>query len=156
MTDLLKEGYFTEDVVVTKNNTLYLNGEPKIHFIGLSTSLRMKSVSFANVENIVFDEFIETRRNRSYLPNEVELLYDLVETVNRLRIDRPEVKVWMLANKVSFDNPYFLEWGVSEFPQRFQKFKGGLLVVESYENREFIELKKQSRFGRFIEGTKYA
>ena len=155
MTDLYREGYYKNDVIAIKNNTLMLNGVVKVRFIGLSTSNKKKSVSYANVDCMVFDEFIETKKGRNYLQNEVEMLLDLIETVNRLRIDRPEVRVYLLANKVTFVNPYFTYFNIKPFTGRFKKFKNGLVVVENYSNAEFVDLKKKSRFGQLIEGTKY-
>lgn len=155
MTDLYREGYYEEDSVTIKNNILMKNGEVKVRYIGLSTSNKKKSVSYANVDCIVFDEFIETKKGRNYLQNEVEMFLDLIETVNRLRIDRPEVRVYLLANKVTFVNPYFTYFNIKPFTGRFKKYKNGLIVVENYTNDEFIELKKKSKFGQLIEGTKY-
>ena len=79
----------------------------------------------------VFDEFIETKKGRNYLQNEVEMFLDLIETVNRLRIDRPEVRVYLLANKVTFVNPYFTYFNIKPFTGRFKKYKNGLIVVEN-------------------------
>ena len=155
MSDLYKEGYYEEDAITIKNDRLVRNGETKIIFQALSTSNKKKSVSYADVDYIVFDEFIETKANRNYLAKEVELFLDLIETVNRLRIDRPEVRVFLLANKVSFVNPYFTYFNIKPFTGRFKKFHNGLIVVENYQNQEFIKLKKESRFGKLIEGTKY-
>ena len=155
MTDLYREGYYLENAISIKSNVLVMNGTPKVRFIGLSTSNKKKSVSYANVDCIVFDEFIETKKGRNYLQNEVEMLLDLIETVNRLRIDRPEVRVYLLANKVTFVNPYFTYFNIKPFTGRFKKYKNGLIVVENYSNDEFVKLKKKSRFGQLIDGTKY-
>lgn len=155
MTDLYREGYYQEDSITIKSNVLMMNGAPKIRYVGLSTSNKKKSVSYANVDCIVFDEFIETKKGRNYLQNEVEMFLDLIETVNRLRIDRPEVRVYLLANKVTFVNPYFTYFNIKPFTGRFKKYKNGLIVVENYSNDEFVKLKKASRFGQLIEGTKY-
>lgn len=132
-----------------------MNGEVKIFFVALSSAFRKKSVSYGGVNLIVFDEFIEARKTRSYLKGEVEMFLDLIETVNRLRVDRPEVRVFCLANKVTFANPYFVYWGIKEFDGRFKKFHKGLIVVENYENALFTDLKKKSKFGQLIEGTRY-
>ena len=155
MSDLYKEGYYLDDAITIKDHRLIINGETKIFFVSLSTSNKKKSVSYANVDYIVFDEFIETKQNRNYLPKEVEMFLDLIETINRLRVDRPEVRCFLLANKVTFVNPYFTFFKIKPFTGRFRKFKNGLIVVENYTNQDFIELKKKSRFGQLIEGTKY-
>lgn len=153
--DVHKEGYFLDNTFSLKNHVLYMDGQPKVHFVGLSLEHKKKSVSYPDVDMMVFDEFIEMRKRRAYLPNEPELLLDLMETVNRLRIGRKEVQCFCLANKISFNNPHFLYWNIKEFPQRFQRYKNGLIVVENYNNAEFLNAKKNSRFGQLIEGTQY-
>ena len=155
MKDLIQEGLYQEDAITIQNHRLIMNGEVKIFFVALSQAFRKKSVSYGGVNLMVFDEFIEARKTRSYLKGEVEMFLDLIETVNRLRIDRPEVRVFCLANKVTFANPYFVYWGIKEFEGRFKKFQKGMIVVENYYNASFTELKKKSRFGQLIEGTKY-
>ena len=155
MADLWKEGYYESDSITIKSDRLIKNGEVKVIFQALSTSNKKKSVSYADVDYIVFDEFIETKANRSYIAKEVELFLDLIETVNRLRVDRPEVRVFLLANKVSFVNPYFTFFNIKPFTGRFKRFKDGLIVVENYYNEEFVKMKKESRFGKLIDGTKY-
>lgn len=156
MTDLIKAGLFVEDAVTVKSHRLMLNGEVKIIFVGLSTAFKKKSVSYADVDMIVFDEFIETRKNRSYLPDEVTMLLDLVETVNRLRLDRKEVRVFMLANRITFGNPYFSFWNIKPFTERFRRYQNGLIVVENYNNELYKQLKHESRFGQLVKGTKYS
>ena len=155
MADLYQTGLFADDAITIKEHRLYLNGEVKIFFVALSQAFRKKSVSYAGVEIIVFDEFIEARKSRAYLKGEVEMFLDLIETVNRLRVDRAEVRCFCLANKVTFANPYFVYWKIKEFDGRFKKFKNGLIVVENYDNQLFMEMKKKSRFGQLIDGTKY-
>lgn len=155
MKDLIQEGLYQENSITIQNHRLIMDGEVKIFFVALSQAFRKKSVSYGGVNLIVFDEFIEARKTRSYLKGEVEMFLDLIETVNRLRIDRPEVRVFCLANKVTFANPYFVYWGIKEFEGRFKKFQKGMIVVENYYNATFTELKKKSRFGQLIEGTKY-
>lgn len=155
MKDLIQEGLYQDDSITIQNHRLIMNGEVKIFFVALSQAFRKKSVSYGGVNLMVFDEFIEARKTRSYLKGEVEMFLDLIETVNRLRIDRPEVRVFCLANKVTFANPYFVYWGIKEFEGRFKKFQKGMIVVENYYNASFTELKKNSRFGQLIEGTKY-
>ena len=71
--DLISNGFITEEMEIKhEGNTILLNGEPRIHFVALSISMKKKSVPYPNVNWIVFDEFIETRVNRSYLPKEEE------------------------------------------------------------------------------------
>lgn len=145
-----------EDNIEIKNGTLYINGMEKIFFVSLSTSTRKKSQSFHGVDKIIYDEVFEGVGNRRYLKNEVDILLELYETVNRLRLDgRKDVRVYLLSNKTTFVNPYFTYWNILPFTERFKTFKEGLIVVENYENKDFNKLKKESKFGQLITGTKY-
>ena len=101
--DLISEGYIDDSMQIEQEgNTILLNGEPRIHFVALSISMKKKSVPYPNVNWIVFDEFIETRVNRNYLPNEAEMLLEFISTVNRYRPDRQEVRTFLIGNKVSW------------------------------------------------------
>ena len=155
--DLYQENVIQpEDDIYIRNGVLYVGGIEKVFFIALSTSQRKKSQSFGGVDKIIYDEVFEGVGNRRYLPNEVDILLELYETINRLRIDgRRDCRVFLLSNKTTFVNPYFVYWNILPFSERFKSYKGGLIVVENYENPEFIKLKKASKFGQLIEGTKY-
>lgn len=145
-----------DDDIKIDNGILYIGGFPKIYFVALSTSQRKKSQSYHNVDKIIYDEVFEGVGNRRYLRNEVDILLELYETINRLRIDgRKDCRVFLLSNKTTFVNPYFTYWGILPFTERFKSFKDGLIVVENYENTEFVKLKKESRFGKLIAGTRY-
>lgn len=161
LSDLISTGAITDEEGddvnewMYKDGILYHWGTPKIYFIALSTSRRNKSQSYQNVTEIVFDEFLEKDAS-NYLKGEVDKLYELIETVNRLRIDgRKEVRVIMLANKISFVNPYFVHWHILPFAQRFKSFEDGLVIVENYHNEEFSEIKKKTKFGRLAMRSDY-
>lgn len=156
--DLYQEGVLSpEEPVKIKNDILTIGGVEKIFFVALSTSQRKKSQSYGGVDKIIFDEVFEGVGARRYLNNEVDVLLELYETINRLRIDgRKDCRVFLLSNKTTFVNPYFTYWNILPFSERFKTFKDGLIVVENYENPTFVKLKKESRFGKLIEGTKYA
>lgn len=159
--DLINEGYLPEDLdYYIEGNTLYIDGLAKVIFVGLSTARRLKSQSFPKVDKIIFDEFLEEEtRTSAYLKDEVNLFLGLYETVNRLRTGedgRKDVRVFFLANKTSFVNPYFSFWHITPFAKRFKKFKDGLIVVENYENEAFKDLKKKTKFGQLIEGTSFS
>lgn len=71
----------------------------------LSTPTKFKSMSFGeDCTRIIFDEFVPD--DGRYLENEYELLTTFISTVNR---NRPTggLKVYMIGNMVSVDNPYF-------------------------------------------------
>ena len=158
MGDLIGTGVIDpeEHDIVCEAGKLSIDGEVKIYFVALNTAPRKKSQSYHMVDAIIYDEVFEMKGGRRYLTNEVEKFLELIETVNRLRLDgRKEVRCFLLANKTTFVNPYFTYWNILPFTERFKTFKDGLIVVENYENKDFVEAKKQTKFGKLISGTSY-
>ena len=152
--DLIAEGRVSEDLIRIESGILYYDKTPKIYFIPLSLQQKYKSINFGDVNKVIFDEFAEIK-SWKYLANEVNEFMELLETINRLRPEGKEVRVFMLANKISWVNPYSKAWGIKPFTQRFKHFKDGLLVVENWNDPDFITAKKQTKFGRFVDGTEY-
>lgn len=123
--------------------------------MALSRANYYKSASFPLVNLIIFDEFIiDTSQNMRYLKNEVRKLLDLIETVDRMR---DEVRVYMLANSISFFNPYTLYWNLSvPKGKAWSKAVDGLVLVELVgDDEEFRAKKLSTRFGRLTGDTEY-
>ena len=161
--DVVAEGYIDPAEYRQEANSILRNygteefpdWRVQIQFIALKTSSRVKSQSYHDTDMIVYDEFLE-RNQSKYIKNEAEVFLELYETVNRLRLDgRKEVRVFFLANNISFINPYFAYWNILPFEGRFKTFKNGLICVESYTNQAFVNAKKATKFGQLIDGTKY-
>lgn len=142
-----------------QGHTLYYKDRPKGYFIALSKQAIEKSGSFHTVDKIVFDEcFLKPHGSHRYLNDEVEMFLELMETVNRLRLDgRREVRAVLIGNKTSYLNPWFAYYGIKPFDGRFRWAPGkkGLVLVENYTNAKFSEIKRHTKFGRLIDGTKY-
>lgn len=130
----------------------YVDGEPVIYFVALSTSRQLKSNNYPKVNKIIFDEFIIDKGRITYLKNEVEVFLDLIETVGRLR---DNIRAVLLANSVTVVNPYFTYFKIRpDKSKRFNVFRQGI-CVEFFTDAEFIAQKKKTRFGKLIEGTRY-
>ena len=157
--DLFQTGVLNEDTeTYIEDRVLYIDDFPKVYFVALNTSSRKKSASYAGVSQIVFDEFLEIDQGK-YLKNETTKFYELVETVGRLRLKefgQKDIRITMIANKVSFMNPYFADWGITPFTGRFKWFKDNTVLVENYRNEKFEQKKAQSNFGKLVAGTRYA
>lgn len=148
---VIKEGCYPEDKFKIVGNVGYVNDEPAIHFIALSTSRKVKSINFPYVNKIIFDEFVIDKGRSPYIKNEVEVFLDLYETVARLR---DNVRAVLLANAVSIVNPYFLFWNIRPDPsKRFTVV--GQVCVELFTDADFIAKKKETRFGELVDGTRY-
>jgi len=120
----------------------------------LSTAKTKKSMSFPDVEVIIYDEFIVDPNDyfQRYLPTEVDSFLNFYETIARLR----PVKVFMLGNTLSYTSPYFLKWGIEKPTNKklIRTFHNNFILLQLVQKESFIKVKKATRFGRFLEGTK--
>lgn len=83
--------------------------KPFAYAFALNNMEHDKSTGYPLVRNIIFDEFI-TRG--FYLTDEFVLWNNVLSTIIR-DPSRTDVKVFMLANTVSWDSPYFKEYGIT-------------------------------------------
>jgi hypothetical protein len=154
---------FEGHTFAVKGNNILIDDEIAGVFMSLSTAKINKSNAYPRVNKIIFDEFILDKGFYHYLTDEVTNFLDLYETISRMRIDvdtmkeNNVVKVYFLSNAITVSNPYFLYFNMKINPsKRFQHFgSSDDLLVELVANRDFIELKKQTRFGKIIDGTSY-
>ena len=128
----------------------------------LSTANNKKSMSFPDISMLIFDEFLLEEGNQRYLPNEVENLLNLYETVARPGSGHRRVTLWLLGNAISITNPYFLYWDL-KMPKSMDKNGKWIwkhptrpILVEDVRNEGFIDAKRNTEFGQLVEGTTYA
>lgn len=133
--------------------TLFCNDQVCGYAMPLSTAHILKSASYDKVKTIIFDEFIIDKGVYHYLNNEVEQFLDLLETIGRLR----NIRIFCLGNAISSTNPYFLYFDLSlPYNSDVKLFKDGLILVNYIKNQKYRDHKKNTRFGKLIEGTKYS
>lgn len=134
-----------------KGRQMYIDGKLFGWAIPLSMWQSEKSTAYPNVSTIVFDEFIREKDNSGYLPNEVNALLNLMDTVFR---NREGVRCICLSNAVSIVNPYFLYFKViPDIGKRFNAYKN--IVVEIPNSKNFADERKKTPFGSLIDGTEY-
>lgn len=128
----------------------------------LSTANNKKSISYPKINKLCFDEFLLDKGNQRYLANEVVALLNLYETIARPGTGHVTVKCFLLANALSITNPYFLYWDL-KMPTKKDKNNKWIwkhpnrpILVEDVRNELFIDKKKNTDFGRLIEGTTYS
>ena len=128
----------------------------------LSTANNKKSMSFPDISMLIYDEFLLEEGNQRYLPNEVEKLLNLYETIARPGSGHRRVTLWMLGNAISITNPYFLYWGL-KMPKTMDKNGKWIwkhptrpILVEDVRNEGFIDAKRNTEFGQLVDGTNYA
>lgn len=129
----------------------------------LSTASNKKSISYPKINKLCLDEFLLDKGNQRYLTNEVMSLLNLYETVARPGTDHIPVKCFLLANSISITNPYFLYFGINKMPDKQDKNGKWIwrhptkpILVEDVRNEKFIDKKKNTLFGKLIEGSTYA
>lgn len=148
--DIIKNNEFPEHELTVKGKKLYCDKKLMGFGIPLSKGITKKSVNYSGVTDICFDEFLIPKgSNYHYLNNEVFRLFDLYETIARLR----RVKVYMLANSISQNNPYFREFNI-KLKGQFNKINKQL-IVEVTNTSEYREVKKMSDFADLVKGTGY-
>jgi len=135
-----------------KGYNFYINDEIGGYAIPLSVSAKKKSSSYPNVDKLVLDEFIITKGRSNYLRKEVEIFLDLFETIFRLRDNG---KAFFLANAITFTNPYFLYFDINKPLNKKGIRREGEMLIQLVNNAEFIEAKKNTRFGKVVAGTEY-
>lgn len=150
---------FPDHTFSVKGNNLYIDCKLAGYGMVLSTAKKLKSVSFPLVNKMCFDEFLIEKSNLVYLQDEVGSFLNLYETVARPGSGHCDVVVFFMANAISWTNPYFLYFDV-DHPTKKDKngkniWKNGDILVEVTDQEEFKEQKKQTRFGKIVNGTRY-
>ena len=75
---------FKDHILTTKGNKFYCDGKICGHAMTLSTAQDLKGTSFSKVKYILFDEFIiEEGQKKFYLPNEVFIFLNILETIRK-------------------------------------------------------------------------
>lgn len=134
-----------------KGKTYLINDKVAGFAMTLSTSKAKKSTEYPDVDMIIFDEFIIEKGVYHYLPNEVETFLDAYETIARMR----DVKCFFLSNAVTVVNPYFTYFNLTLPYGKLIRCKKDILL-QLVQDPEFIDAKKNTRFGRIIDGTAYS
>ena len=136
-----------------KVRKLFIDGKICGYALPLSSADSLKSSSYENVDIIIYDEFmLKEGSTQHYLRNEPEIILDLIETIGRLR----DVRVFCLGNAISSTSPLMYYFDVSlPYNTDIKLFKDGTIAVEYIKNEKYREVKKASRFGKLIDGTKY-
>lgn len=150
--DIGNDEMFKDDEFEIKGEKFYMNGEICGYAIPLSKASIYKSVPFPDVDTIIYDEFLIDNATYHYIQDEPEKLLDFIETVGRLR----DIQVFCLGNSISIVNPYFDYFNISlPYNSDIKTFKNGLILVNYIKNEPYRKIKKDSKFGSLIDGTKY-
>ena len=150
--DICSDPLFKDDEFTIRGDKFYMNDELCGYAIPLSKASIYKSVPFPNVDTIIYDEFLIDNNTYHYIMDEPEKLLDFIETVGRLR----DIQVFCLGNSISMVNPYFDYFNISlPYNTDIKTFKQGLILINYIKNEAYRKVKKDSKFGSLIDGTKY-
>ena len=136
-----------------KVRKLYIDNCICGYALPLSAADSLKSSSYEDVDLIIYDEFmLKEGSSQHYLRNEPEIILDLIETIGRLR----DIRIYCLGNAISSTCPLMSYFDVTlPYNTDIKLFKEGTIAIEYIKIEKYREVKKASRFGKLIEGTKY-
>lgn len=149
---IIAENMFPDHTFEVKNDEYYIDGKLAGYSMCVSTAKIGKGVTYPKVKTIIYDEFIIEKGVYHYLPDEVVCFLNLYESIARTR----DVRVFLLSNAVTMTNPYCLFWDLKIPRGKNNIYKNGEILLELVQNVEFIEMKKKTRFGQLVAGTKFA
>ena len=104
-------------------------GEKIGYIMALSTEQHMSSASFLDVNEIVFEEFME--RGGRYIPNEPDRLMIFYNTIDR---NRGETKLWLIGNTITRVCPYLPEWNIQNLVAHMKIGDIKTLIVHNEKN----------------------
>ena len=152
----VKNEFPNSEFKVTKSKKvrkLFIDNKICGYALPLSSADSLKSSSYENVDFIIYDEFmLKEGSSQHYLKNEPELILDIIETIGRLK----NIRVYCLGNAISSTCPLMAYFDLTlPYNTDIKLFKNGTIAVEYIKNEKYREVKKASRFGQLIDGTKY-
>ncbi len=136
---------------------LFLNEESCGYCVTLNNADALKKFShlLSDVDKMIFDEF--QSENAHYCPNELNKLLSIHTSIARGNGEQVRrVPIYMLSNKVSLINPYFLSLGISDRLRDDTKFlKGDGFVLEQTYMEEVANAQLDSAFNRAFKNESY-
>lgn len=146
--DVRKE--FTQLDAYIEGETFFINGKPAGYLLATSTFYNHKGSDFSDIKNIVFDEFIQEKGQRTNTTRVAQFL-NMIETIGRTRND---YRVFMLANSLDRGDEILQLLGVKikDFGIYLNK-KKRIVVHYCANNPVYDKAHKDSIAGRLITDT---
>lgn len=142
---IMRNGELVEDLGDKKYETV-------IKFSTLSQSLYEKSDNFSQYNIMIFDEFLITKSNINYMPDEVNVFLEYLNTVMRFRED---FTVLLMGNHVTNYNPYYNYFNITVDPTKENFILRKEFLFKFVRSQEFEEFSKKSRFADVVKDTPY-
>lgn len=127
--------------------------------IGYGTALTVQQslksgVDFSKVKTLIFDEYVLPPAGAGrYLPNEIELIFELISTVFRARKD---YRIFFLGNNTDMFNPLFAYFNVPIFKFSYCDKKRGLYCEMAKTKEELRKIEEETPLYKLTYGTNYA
>lgn len=136
---------------------LFLNGQSCGYCVTLNNADSLKKFShlLSDVDKMLFDEF--QSENDHYAPNEINKLLSIHTSIARGAGEQVRrVPLYMLSNKVSIINPYFLSLGISDRLKDDTKYlRGDGFVLEQSYIESVATEQLESAFNRAFKNERY-
>ena len=155
--------FFPTDTMTDKRRAngifveLFLNDVSCGYCVTLNNADSLKKFShlLSDVDKMIFDEF--QSENNHYCPNELNKLLSIHTSIARGNGEQVRrVPMYMLSNKVSLINPYFLSLGISDRLRDDTKYlKGDGFILEQTYMESAAEKQLNSGFNRAFKNEDY-
>lgn len=116
--------------------------------LALSRAGKEKSIEYDLVKNVAFDEFIIEKQLYRYMPGETRNFQEAMVTICR---DREDCKFYLLANAITWNNPYFVDYNIHPPKEGTEFVKGKNWVVHCASNQVFTEHMKKTKLGGLLD-----
>lgn len=159
---------FPAYIFKTENSSAYIAKKPKKksdkptwqlcgYFVAMTQFQMIKKLTFNNVKRILLDECVLEKNDvhHRYLPNEWDVLTNIVDTVTRERIDDDlQARLYLLGNACDPINPYFAHAKLSGVPEYgFTWHCGKTMLLHYADTPEYAMEKMETLAGKMSCGV---
>lgn len=126
---------------------------PICYFGTLKDAQSVKGCPFPTIRRIIVDEWIEENGTQK-VKAKLTLLWSLIYTTFVLK----PIRVIILANAVTIEDPLFKQYGITNIDRPFTKVKGKIVVENTDKEKRYAKFKKrakESAFGQLVKGSTY-
>lgn len=150
---LLKERRLQEHEFKVKDNRFLMDGAEIGFYLPLTKAQQFKSMPFVDYDLILFDEYIIDDNTHHYIANEINIFYNLCETIFRMN----DFKAFLFGNSANLLNPYNIHFDFFDLPySKNHLWNKKLDAVYIYaQNKAYQDYKSHTRFGRAVKSTNY-
>ena len=111
-----------------------IRGEKIGYVMSLSTEQHYSGASYLDVDDIIFEEFME---RGMYIPGECDKLITFYSTVDR---KRGTTKMWLVGNTISRVCPYLIDWNLQPIVRKQKQGDIDTMTIHNEENDVVIAI----------------